>query len=141
MKHRLRVGVLSTIFVLFVLPVLISQLFTPDGRSFHGVKLEDTQYLEISFQNKAQNIALGGMLFVPQGEGPFPAVVIFIINAVERRRLHSTALIIKVSRLNSCLFFELAREVKLTHSHVLRQFRKRYGITPTTFQILTRHTD
>ncbi len=76
MKHRLRVGVLSTIFVLFVLPVLISQLFTPEGRSFHGVKLEDTQYLEISFQNKAQNIALGGMLFVPQVEGPFPAVVI-----------------------------------------------------------------
>lgn len=76
MKHRLRVGVLSTIFVLFVLPVLISQLFTPEGRTYSGVRLADTQYREIRFQNKAQNIGLGGMLFVPQGEGPFPAVVI-----------------------------------------------------------------
>ena len=76
MKKYMRVAVFPAILILFIAPVLISQLTESEGRRFHGVKLEDTRYVEISFQNTAQEIGLGGMLFVPQGDGPFPAVVV-----------------------------------------------------------------
>lgn len=76
MKKYVRAALFPAILILFIAPVLISQFTKSEGRSFQGVKLEDTRYVEISFQNTAQEIGLGGMLFVPQGEGPFPAVVI-----------------------------------------------------------------
>ena len=64
------------ILVLFIAPVLITQMAQPEGRHFRGVVLEDTEYIEISFRNTAQQIELGGMLFIPSGEGPFPAAVV-----------------------------------------------------------------
>ena len=67
---------ISAVLALIVVPVLIAQLTQPEGRRFRGVVLEDTRFTEISFRNSAQDIELGGMLFVPSGEGPFPAVVI-----------------------------------------------------------------
>jgi len=68
--------VLVVILVLFIVPILIIQVTQPEGRRFRGVVLEDTQHREISFPNTAQQIELGGMLFAPSGEGPFPAVVV-----------------------------------------------------------------
>jgi dipeptidyl aminopeptidase/acylaminoacyl peptidase len=68
--------VLLVILALFVVPILITQVAQPEGRRFSGVVLEDTQYTEIDFRNTAQHIELGGMLFVPSGEGPFAAVVV-----------------------------------------------------------------
>jgi dienelactone hydrolase len=41
-----------------------------------GVDLQDVTYQEITFRNTAQDIDLAGMLFLPEGEGPFPAVVV-----------------------------------------------------------------
>lgn len=75
MKFR-RISVLLAIVILFVGPVLITQATNPEGRRFQGVVLEDTQYTEIKFQNTVQHIDLGGMLFVPSGQDPFPAVVV-----------------------------------------------------------------
>jgi dienelactone hydrolase len=64
------------VLILVIAPVLITQATKPERRHFRSVALEDTQYTEISFRNTAQNIELGGMLFVPPGKGPFPAVVV-----------------------------------------------------------------
>lgn len=76
MKKYTGILVLLVILVLFIVPVLITQVTHPEGRRFRGVVLEDTQYTEINFRNTVQHIELGGMLFVPSGEGPFPAVVV-----------------------------------------------------------------
>lgn len=46
------------------------------GRSFTGVPISDLNWVEVGFRNSAQEIDLGGMLFVPKGDGPFPAAVI-----------------------------------------------------------------
>ncbi len=37
---------------------------------------ENVVYKEVSFSNSMQGIDLAGMLFLPRGEGPFPAVVV-----------------------------------------------------------------
>ncbi len=76
MKKRTSISILLIILILFLGPVLITQITQPEGRRFRGVVLEDTQYSQINFRNTAQHIELGGMLFVPSGEGPFRAVVI-----------------------------------------------------------------
>jgi len=62
--------------ILIVGPVLVTQLFPAEVRRYEGVILDETVYTDIRFGNTAQSLALGGMLFVPDGDGPFPAVVI-----------------------------------------------------------------
>ena len=71
-KTVLLLGLLA----LLIVPVLVTQIAKPDRRSFERVELKDTSYQEISFQNAAHNLELAGMLFVPEGDGPFPAAVI-----------------------------------------------------------------
>ncbi|MDJ0814185.1 MAG: alpha/beta fold hydrolase [Woeseiaceae bacterium] len=57
-------------------PVLARQLFPPEPRQYSGVTLDQVQYTEVTFRNDAAGLDLAGMLFVPDGEGPFPAAVI-----------------------------------------------------------------
>lgn len=76
MKRYLINGSLLIVLILVVGPVLIHQLMKPAVRSFDAVRLADTEYREVQFQNKEQGIPLAGMVFMPKGEGPFPAVVI-----------------------------------------------------------------
>lgn len=66
----------ALVLLLFVAPVLITQATRVEGRKFRGASLQDLQYTEIGFRNVEQDIDLAGMVFVPQGEGPFPAVVV-----------------------------------------------------------------
>ncbi len=71
---------LAALFVgflaLLIVPILIRQLTASDERrSFSGVELDNAEYQEVSFQNTEQDLKLGGMLFVPEGDGPFPSVV------------------------------------------------------------------
>ena len=61
---------------LLIVPVLVTQIAKPERRSFEWVKLGDTNFQDVRFRNTAQNLKLAGMLFVPEGEGPFPAAVI-----------------------------------------------------------------
>lgn len=70
---------------LLIIPVLVTQIAKPERRSFKWVELKDTSYQEISFQNTAQDLVLAGMLFVPEGEGPFPAAVIIHGSGTSRR--------------------------------------------------------
>jgi dienelactone hydrolase len=62
--------------VLFVVPVLVAQISGSEQRMLESSELEDIDFQEIEFQNVEQNLGLAGMLLVPEGEGPFPAVVI-----------------------------------------------------------------
>jgi len=70
--------------VLFV-PVLVRQLLPVEFRQLERVALPDTRHIEISFQNRTQNLALGGLLFVPAGDGPFPAAVVIHGSGTSRR--------------------------------------------------------
>ena len=84
MKHwRWRITVL-VVTVLFA-PVLARQLLPPEPRQLERVALADTRHSEITFQNRSQDLALAGLLFVPQGDGPFPAAVVIHGSGTSRR--------------------------------------------------------
>lgn len=55
---------------------VVAGALDPEVRSTTGVRLEDTRFEEIRFRNPIQGIELAGMLFVPDGDGPFPAAVL-----------------------------------------------------------------
>jgi len=76
MNKFLIVGSILAIFAIVVGPVVIRQVAPPEERTFQRVYLADVEYTEVSFRNEAQDLDLAGMLFLPDGEGPFPAVVI-----------------------------------------------------------------
>jgi hypothetical protein len=64
------------LLAILVIPVVLSQLLPQDQRSFSGVWLDDLEFREIAFRNQTQNLDLKGLLFIPSGDGPFPAAVI-----------------------------------------------------------------
>lgn len=70
---------------LLIVPVLVARTSSPDQRNFEFVELADTSFREISFENASQELMLAGMLFVPDGEGPFPAAVIIHGSGTSRR--------------------------------------------------------
>jgi dienelactone hydrolase len=61
---------------LLIVPILLAQFGASDGRRFEGVELEETDYQEVHFWNTEQGLSLAGMLFIPDGQGPFPGAVI-----------------------------------------------------------------
>lgn len=80
--------ILNAAFILMFLPMAFTQLtniLDTEGRKFEWVSLAETVYQEISFRNQTQDINLGGMLFIPKGEGPFPAAVIIHGSGTSRR--------------------------------------------------------
>ena len=76
MKRYAGYATLASLAGLLVVPILISPFAGPETRRFEGVRLADTTFQEVRFRNAEQDINLGGMLFVPDGDGPFPAAVI-----------------------------------------------------------------
>lgn len=80
----LKVGLLAIILILVVPPV-ISHFDQREARSFDAVALDETEYREVAFHNPAQSLRLGGMLFLPDGEGPFPAVAMIHGSGSSRR--------------------------------------------------------
>jgi len=76
MNKKLVFGLaLITLTIIFG-PVVVAQLVQDEPRQYQRVHLADLEYTEVFFRNEAQDLDLAGMLFVPEGEGPFPAVVI-----------------------------------------------------------------
>ncbi len=67
------------------LPVLVQQLMPSEPRQLERVALADTRHVEIAFQNRMQDLALAGLLFVPEGDGPFPAAVVIHGSGTSRR--------------------------------------------------------
>ncbi|HKJ39331.1 MAG TPA: alpha/beta fold hydrolase [Anaerolineales bacterium] len=57
-------------------PVLVAQSKGQARRVYDDIPLGSLQYEEVFFHNEEQGLNLAGMLFVPEGVGPFPAVAI-----------------------------------------------------------------
>lgn len=73
MNTKLKI-VLVAVLGIIILPALLTS--PPEHRVYSYTRLEDTTYQSISFYNAEQDLNLGGMLFVPEGEGPFPAAIV-----------------------------------------------------------------
>jgi len=57
-------------------PVVATQMKGPvPRRTYNNPGLASMDYVEVTFRNEEQGLNLAGMLFVPEGVGPFPAVV------------------------------------------------------------------
>lgn len=68
-----------------VLPLIITRLNPPPERHYSFAKPDPSRYREVSFENPRASIQLGGMLFLPEGAGPFPAAVIIHGSGTSRR--------------------------------------------------------
>ena len=66
----------AVILLLILGPVVVRQLFPPEPRQYSGVTLDQVQYTDVTFHNEVQDLDLAGMLFTPDGDGPFPVAVI-----------------------------------------------------------------
>lgn len=82
--HWRWITVALALAALFV-PVLVAQLLPAESRQLERIALSETRHLEISFENRTQNLGLGGLLFVPEGDGPFPAAVVIHGSGTSRR--------------------------------------------------------
>lgn len=80
-KH---VFVIVALLIIFG-PVIVRQLAPAEPRSLERVALKDTTFTEVAFRNAAEDIDLAGLLFVPAGEGPYPAAVIIHGSGTSRR--------------------------------------------------------
>jgi uncharacterized protein len=80
----LKLGMLAFL-VLLIVPILVSPFTEHEARSLEAVELDQTDHQEVVFQNTQQNLRLAGMLFVPDEEGPFPAVVMIHGSGSSRR--------------------------------------------------------
>lgn len=76
MKKAILLILLAVLSGIVLLPVLLTQLTQAEDRNLQGVHLNEANYQEISFHNVEQDLELGGMLFVPESNGPFPAAVV-----------------------------------------------------------------
>lgn len=62
-------------FVITLGPVAVTQAKgAPPRRTYDEPGLSGMDYVEVTFRNEAQGLNLAGMLFIPEGDGPFPAV-------------------------------------------------------------------
>jgi dienelactone hydrolase len=86
LKTELRsLHVFLLLLVVLIGPVLFKQIWPVERRQYDWVSLDETQYTEVTFRNTEQQLDLGGMLFVPAGDGPFPAAVIIHGSGTSRR--------------------------------------------------------
>ena len=83
--NRRRWKIVALVLALVFMPVLLRQLFPSEQRHLERVALADTRHAEIAFQNRTQDLALAGLLFVPEGAGPFPAAVVIHGSGTSRR--------------------------------------------------------
>jgi uncharacterized protein len=85
MKSKVFAVALVTLLLVIVVPFVLAQVSGREERPLHGISLAQTVYEEISFVNEAQDIQLGGMLFLPHSNDPYPAVVIIHGSGTSRR--------------------------------------------------------
>jgi dipeptidyl aminopeptidase/acylaminoacyl peptidase len=79
-------AILLVVFLgVIVLPLIIARLDQPPERQYSFAKPESSRNREVSFENPQAKIQLGGMLFLPEGVGPYPAAVIIHGSGTSRR--------------------------------------------------------
>jgi hypothetical protein len=77
---------LGLVILVIVVLLLIPLIFKSKGHTrLDGPDLSELKFSEIFFTNKSENIKLAGMLFLPEGEGPFPVAVIIHGSGTSRR--------------------------------------------------------
>ena len=74
--------VISIIVLLLLIPAVLKEKGHP---ALVGPDLSEVDYSEIFFKNGDANLQLSGMLLLPEGEGPFPTVVIIHGSGTSRR--------------------------------------------------------
>jgi len=78
--------ILSVLILAVVLvPPLLSMMDPPQRRVFETPEPDESRYQEVTFHNNEADLQLAGMLFLPRGSGPFPAVVIIHGSGASRR--------------------------------------------------------
>ena len=76
---KMKIKIFKTLSGLFMVIIILLIPFAIKGKkqiTLYGPDLSDLKYSEISFYNEAKNLKLSGMLFIPDGQGPFPTAVI-----------------------------------------------------------------
>jgi dipeptidyl aminopeptidase/acylaminoacyl peptidase len=76
MRKRVLLIALGSLVALLVVPAVVTQFVPSQSPTRTPIALDSLAYEEIRFENTSQGVSLAGMLFVPEGEPPFPAVVI-----------------------------------------------------------------
>jgi dienelactone hydrolase len=74
--------IIIPVLVLLLLPLILKDRNRP---ALIGPDLSELEYSEIFFKNRYEDILMAGMLFLPEGEGPFPAAVIIHGSGTSRR--------------------------------------------------------
>ena len=74
--------IISIIVVLLLLPVIFKDKGQP---ALVGPDLSELEYSEVFFENKYEGFQLAGMLFLPEGDGPFPTAIIIQGSGTSRR--------------------------------------------------------
>jgi dienelactone hydrolase len=67
---------LPSFLALLIIPILLARIVEPEARTLEGVRLDETDHREIVFRNSGQGLQLAGLLFIPDGKGPFPAAIV-----------------------------------------------------------------
>ena len=73
------------VIAVVLVPPLISMTGETDRRTYTTPEPDESRYREVTFSNEAAHLELAGMLFLPEGDGPFPAVVIIHGSGDSRR--------------------------------------------------------
>lgn len=85
MRKRVALTLVGIVVGILVVPVVLAQVDWGERRSFTGVRLSEARFEEVTFPNRQHRIQLAGMLFRPNGEGPFPAAVVIQGSGTSRR--------------------------------------------------------
>ena len=85
MKKWVALIVLGVFLALVILPALVAQLTRPEPVARTPIELDSLTYEDVRYENTSQGVSLAGMLFVPDGDGPFPAVVMITGSGPYRR--------------------------------------------------------
>ena len=85
MKKLVWGGLLAVILLVVVGPVLLTRFSKSQPRSLKGVRLNTMTFQEVTFPNPAAGVRLAGMLFRPEGDGPFPTAVIIHGSGTSKR--------------------------------------------------------
>ena len=72
-RIKLVISIVTIILVLLVLPLIFNKKISL--RPFDAPDLSELEYSEVSFENTYEGFQLAGMLFLPEGDGPFPTAI------------------------------------------------------------------
>jgi len=72
-RSRILISVIVAILALLLLPLIFTNR---SHASTIGPALSEVEYSEVSFENTLEGFQLAGMLFLPEGDGPFPTAII-----------------------------------------------------------------